>query len=135
MGSLIVNADDFGLTPGVNRAIVELHRAGLLTSATLMARAPATEEAIEIARTTPSLSVGCHVVLVDGEPILSPLDEIPNLAGRRDGRFAPSLASFLWQLSREAIFSGALAREIEAETAAQIRLLQSNGVLLTHVDT
>src|ERR1035441_6046896 len=91
MGSLIVNADDFGLTPGVNRAIVELHRAGLLTSATLMARAPATEEAIEIARTTPSLSVGCHVVLVDGEPILSPLDEIPNLAGRRDGRFAPSL--------------------------------------------
>ena len=63
---LIVNADDFGLTHGINRAIAELHRAGVLTSATLMAHEKATEEAVEIALATPSLGVGCHVVLVDG---------------------------------------------------------------------
>ena len=68
MSRLIVNADDFGLTSGVNRAIVELHLAGVLPSATLMARAAATSEAIELARATPTLGVGCHVVLVDGDP-------------------------------------------------------------------
>ena len=70
MRRLIVNADDFGLTSGVNQAIAELHRAGVVTSASLMAREKATDEAIEIARSTPSLGVGCHVVLVDGEPVL-----------------------------------------------------------------
>src|ERR1035438_7205740 len=135
MGRLIVNADDFGLTPGVNRAIVELHRAGLLTSTTLMAQAAATAEAVDIARSTPSLGVGCHVVLVDGEPVLSPRDEIPSLTNRVDGRFVASLASFLFRLSHEALFPGSLAREIEAETAAQIHLLQSSGVRLTHIDT
>lgn len=135
MSRLIVNADDFGLTPGVNRAIAELHQAGLLTSTTLMARAPATAEAVDIARSTPSLGVGCHVVLVDGEPVLSPQNDIPNLADPVDGRFQPSLTSFLYRLSRGAFSSGPLAREIEAETAAQIRLLQSSGVRLTHIDT
>jgi predicted glycoside hydrolase/deacetylase ChbG (UPF0249 family) len=77
---LIINADDFGLTYGVNRAVAELHRAGLLSSATLMANAPATTEAIEIARATPSLGVGCHVVLLDGEPLLSPSRDLPHLA-------------------------------------------------------
>ena len=72
MSRLIVNADDFGLTEGVNRAIAELHAAGLVTSATLMARAGATDEAIKIARATPALSVGCHIVLVDGAPALPP---------------------------------------------------------------
>ena len=65
-----MNADDFGLTSGVNRAIIELHRAGVLTSATMMAKAAATDDAIELARSLPTLRVGCHVVLVDGAPML-----------------------------------------------------------------
>src|ERR1039458_51912 len=97
MGRLIVNADDFGLTAGVNRAIVALHRAGVLTSATLMARAGATEEAVELARATPSLGVGCHVVLVDGEPLLSQ-QAISTLVDRRTGRFHPTLGAFLKRL-------------------------------------
>ena len=52
MGRLIINADDFGLTPGVNRAIAELHRNGFLTSTTLMARAAATAEAADLAHST-----------------------------------------------------------------------------------
>ena len=48
-----------------------------------MARAGATDEAIELARATPSLGVGCHVVLVDGEPLLPP-EQIPTLVDRRD---------------------------------------------------
>ena len=136
---LIVNADDFGLTGGVNRAILELHREGVLSSATLMARAAATEEAIEIALRTPSLGVGCHVVLVDGEPVLSPREDIPNLADPNGGRFRSSPVGFLDWLYRDSQlrrpFRGVAAREIEAETAAQIALLKGRGVRLTHIDT
>jgi predicted glycoside hydrolase/deacetylase ChbG (UPF0249 family) len=130
VGRLILNADDFGLTAGVNRAIIELHRAGRLTSATLMARAAATEEAIELARATPTLGVGCHVVLVDGEPQLA-ARELSTLADPRTGRFHPTLGAFLARLLTGQIRSG----EIEAEAAAQIALLQSKGLRLTHIDT
>jgi chitin disaccharide deacetylase len=136
---LIVNADDFGLTAGVNRAIAELHRAGVLTSATLMARAAATDEAIQIVRALPSLDVGCHVVLVDGELALSAREEIPHLANRSDGRFRPSLIGFLNWLARDSQrrwpFRARAIREIEAETAAQIASLQDKGIRLTHIDT
>lgn len=130
MSRLIVNADDFGLTAGVNRAIMELHRAGLLTSATLMARASATEEAIELALAAPSLAVGCHVVLVDGEPMLR-AGEIATLADERTGRFRPTLGAFLRRLLARRV----RAFEIEAEAGAQIALLQSRGLRLTHIDT
>jgi hopanoid biosynthesis associated protein HpnK len=127
---LIVNADDFGLTPGVNRAIVELHQAGVLPSATLMARAAATSEAIDLARATPTLGVGCHVVLVDGDPVLPPAD-IPSLVDQKTGRFPVSLSVFLTRL-----FTGRIRpAEIEAEAAAQIARLQDGGLRLTHIDT
>jgi chitin disaccharide deacetylase len=130
MPRLIVNADDFGQTYGINRAVIELHEAGLLTSATLMARAAATEQAIEIARATPSLSVGCHVVLTDGEPVLPP-DQIPSLVDPFTKLFIPSLTAFLGRL-----FTGRIrAEEIEAETIAQIQYLQSRGIQVTHVDS
>jgi len=134
---LIINADDFGLTSGVNRAVAELHQAGLLSSATLMARAQATADAIEISVATPSLGVGCHVVLVDGEPVLSPQSEIPNLADPITGRFRPSLIPFLGAVHRywPRIAASPMNNEIEAETAAQIALLQSRGIRLTHIDT
>jgi hopanoid biosynthesis associated protein HpnK len=125
-----VNADDFGLAPGVNRAILELHAAEVLTSATLMAQAPATEEAVKMALAMPTLGVGCHVVLVDGNPV-SDKRAIPSLVDRVTGLFYPTLGSFLKRHFTARIRSA----EVEAEAAAQIALLQSFGVRLTHVDT
>jgi chitin disaccharide deacetylase len=127
---LIVNSDDFGLTAGVNRAILELHTAGLLTSATLMARAGASEEAIEIARATPTLGVGCHVVLLDGTPAL-PAHQIPSLIQRGSGRFFSSVSELLPRLVLDRIRPA----QIEAETRAQIEFLLNRGVRITHVDT
>jgi chitin disaccharide deacetylase len=130
VGRLIVNADDFGLTRGVNRAIVELHEAGVLTSTTLMARAGATDEAIELAQAHPALGVGCHVVLVDGEPVL-PAEQVSSLIDRDTGRFPPKLTTFLRRL-----FTGRIqAEQIEAEAAAQIARLRERGVRLTHIDS
>jgi predicted glycoside hydrolase/deacetylase ChbG (UPF0249 family) len=130
VGRLILNADDFGLTAGVNRAVIELNRAGVLTSASLMARAVSTNEAIELALATPSLGVGCHVVLVDGEPVLHARN-LPTLVDPRTGRFHPTLGIFLKLLLTGRIRSS----EIEAETAAQIALLQRRGLRLSHIDT
>ncbi len=130
MTRLIVNADDFGLTAGVNRAVMELHAAGVLTSTTLMALAGATRDAVEKAQTTPSLGVGCHVVLVDGESVLPPR-KIPSLIDNKTGRLLPTLGAFLARLGTGRMRT----EEIEAEAKAQIELLQSRGVRLTHVDT
>ncbi len=129
MSRLIVNADDFGLTSGVNRAIAELHAAGLVTSSSLMARAGATDEAIAMALVTPSLGVGCHVVLVDGAPVLAP-ERIPSLVDTRTGQFWPTLSAFLLRLLTGRIRDV----EIEAEAEAQMNLLQSRGLPLTHFD-
>ena len=136
MGRLIVNADDFGLTQGVNRAVAELHAAGAVTSATLMAQGTAGGEAIALALKTPSLGVGCHVVLVDGKPALSPSD-IPHLADQSNGHFRPTLWEFLRAVHSHGPWTkvSALDSEIEAETAAQIAQLQARGLRLTHVDT
>ncbi len=137
MKQLIVNADDFGLTSGVNRAILDLHHRGLLTSATLMAKAKGTEEAVQLALETPTLGVGCHIVLVDGEPVLDPRHDIPWLADPIDGRFRPTLGKFLYDLYRGGLsFQKSPYRaEIEAEAAAQIARLQDRGLHLTHIDT
>jgi predicted glycoside hydrolase/deacetylase ChbG (UPF0249 family) len=132
---LIVNADDFGLTGGVNLAITELQRCGALTSTTLMARAAATPDALELARATPTLGVGCHVVLVDGEPMLLPSQQIPNLADLRSGLFRPKLGKFLLWLAQDAVWSRHSPAEIEAEASAQIASLQNQGLQLTHIDT
>ena len=128
MPLLILNADDFGLTEGVNRSVVELEEAGALTSATLMATAEGFTAAVAEAASHPRLGVGCHVVLVDGRPALS-RDEIPALAV--SGEFRPTLGTFVRDLMRGNIPE----REIETEAVAQIRRLQSAGIHVTHVDT
>lgn len=135
MRRLIVNADDFGFTSGVNRAIIEGHTRGVVTSSTLMANGHAFAEAAQLARTVPQLSVGCHVVLIDGEPVLDPR-EIPTLASTSD---ANSGASHFHQ-GLKAFAARALARrlspqQIEAEASAQIRKLQSAGIVVSHLDT
>ncbi|HUZ97310.1 MAG TPA: ChbG/HpnK family deacetylase [Edaphobacter sp.] len=127
---LIINADDFGLTLGVNRAIAELHQAHVLTSATLMATGAAFDDAVAIARANPSLGVGCHIVLTDGEPV-SPPHSIPTLLGSDGKNFRPSLLDFMQALMRGNIREG----EIEREAFAQVQKLKQTGIAVTHLDT
>jgi chitin disaccharide deacetylase len=127
---LIINADDFGLTRGINRAIAELHSAGALTSATLMANGLAFDDAIRIAHAQPTLGIGCHIVLTDGIP-LSPPETIPTLLGPDRKSFRASLTDFF-----AAVLIGKVsAAEIEREALAQITRIQQQGISLTHLDT
>ena len=130
MPRLILNADDFGLTPGINRAILELHRAGVVTSASLMATGPAFDDAVAIAKANPKLGVGCHLVFVDGIPISHP-EAIPTLLGADGKTFRPELLDFAQAAMRTTIRQGDLAREAQA----QIQRLQRAGIDVTHIDT
>ncbi len=131
MRRLIVNADDFGLTAGVNRGIVEAHAAGIVTSATLMANSTAFDDAVQLAGSNPKLSVGCHLVLIDGTPLLA-ADKVPSLMdpGNRS-HFRQNISGF----SLRALSGRLHADEIEAEATAQIRKLQSAGIQVSHIDT
>ena len=113
---LAVNADDFGLTRGVNRGIVDCHLRGILTSATLMANGEAFEDAVALAREVPSLDVGAHLVLVQG----------PSVA---DGRPLPATVAALVR----ALALGRI-RPYE-ELRAQMEKILATGLRVTHLDT
>ena len=111
----------------MNRAIVEGNRSGIITSATLMANAQASAEAVELAKAQPSLKTGCHVVLIDGVPLAANLPSLTN----GSSRFRSSLKQFAMAAVRKQI----AAEEIEREVTAQVRKIQATGIALTHVDS
>ncbi|MGH7962193.1 MAG: hopanoid biosynthesis-associated protein HpnK [Candidatus Binatia bacterium] len=125
---LIVNGDDFGLSPQVNAAILHAHRAGILTNTSLMVAGPAWEEAVALARATPSLSVGLHLTLVQGRATLSPnlLSQITDQGGNFSDD--PTLAGLRYFFSRRA------REQVRAECRAQIERFLSTGLTLAQVD-
>jgi len=125
---LIINADDFGYTSGVNRAIVEAHTRGIVTSSTLMANSAQFSEAAELARTLPKLSIGCHVVLIDGDPLL---DSKQLSTITKDGAFRDGIKAF----AARAIAGRMDPDEITQEATAQIRKIQAAGITVSHFDT
>jgi hopanoid biosynthesis associated protein HpnK len=134
---LIVNADDFGFTSGVNRGIVEAHQRGIVTSSTLMANGQAFDDAVCLAKSVPSLSIGCHVVLIDGKPVVDPT-LLPSITSSSitssvsgGGRFHDGMKSF----AARALTGRFNSSEIETEVSAQIRKLQSAGINVSHIDT
>ncbi len=129
MKRLIVNADDFGLCASVNRGILEAHRNGIVTSATLLANAPGFQDAVALARETPTLGVGVHLNLTRGRP-LSPPAEVPSLV-RQDGAFAYGPWGLPW-----AIVRGRMAlRDVRREWAAQVARVRGAGIAPTHLDS
>ena len=119
---LIINADDFGLTEGVNHGIVQAFQKGIVRSTTLMMGMPATEQAIALSMENPELKVGVHLRLTTGQPMAS---EVPSLLGN-DG-----------QLQKQSLFwenQGMNTEEIERELRAQIEQFISYDVPLSHLD-
>ncbi len=133
MRRLIINADDFGLTAGVNRAIVEAHEHGVVTSATLMANGQAFDEATRLAQSRPRLGVGCHIVLVDGAPLLGEAG-VGTLLDQRSNSGDPHFREGIARFGALALLGRLDEGEIEAEATAQIRKLQAAGITVTHLD-
>jgi chitin disaccharide deacetylase len=143
---LIINADDLGLTPGVNRAIAGCYLHGVVTSSTLMAASSAFDQAAHFAidgfassrpGASPNLgvsprplSIGCHVMLVDGEP-LSPPDQVSSLLAPGTQRFRQSIT----EIARAALTGKLHPVHIYDEASAQFDKLQSAGITISHFDT
>jgi len=123
-----VSADDFGLSPGVNRGIVEAHEKGILTNASLMVNGAAFAEAVELARAHPRLGVGLHLVLLQGRATLSP-KEIPGLVDDR-GEFPHQPVA----TGMRYFFLKGLRLQLEREIRAQLEKFLATGLSLSHVD-
>ncbi|MGI6362361.1 MAG: carbohydrate deacetylase [Bacillota bacterium] len=123
MRKLIINADDFGLTPGINQAVMRAHREGILTSATLMAGGLAWQEAVALAAKTPTLGVGVHLTITALKPVLPP-ERVPSLVD--------AAGNFRRQFWRVLVWNN---KEVEAEWRAQIQRLLEAGLEPTHLDS
>jgi len=126
---IIINADDFGLCDGVNKAVAQAHTAGVLTSATIMANMPAADEAVKMAKQMPSLGVGVHLNLFEGKPLSK--DNGIDCLLNADGSFAFSPA----KLSLLSIGRHKIRNAIRTELTAQIQWVIDNGLKPTHLDS
>lgn len=124
MRRLVVTADDFGLSPGVNRGILRGHLQGVVTAASLMANLPHARAAVRLARCTPTLDVGIHLNLTGGFPVSD-----AGLLTRPDGRFRP-----VHEIALRTAFSDLARRQAIDELRAQIERALDWGLTPSHLD-
>lgn len=126
---LIINADDFGIHPVVNEAVRKAATEGILTSTSLMAGGDAFDEAVEMARSMPSLGIGIHLTLVGGIKSVLPPSEVPSLTWD-NGVFCHDYGKLIVRDLEGKI----LLSEVYAEWDAQIQKIMNTGLPVTHMD-
>ena len=125
---LIVNADDFGLSTSVNKAVIRAHRDGILTTASLMVNESGCGEAVKLAKENPKLGVGLHLTLLMGHAALTP-EKIPGLVNAR-GEFSNSPVG----VGLNYFFKSSLREQLRAEIHAQFEKFHATGLPLDHVN-
>ncbi len=129
MKKIIINADDFGLTEGVNNGIVRAYREGILTSASLMVNMPGFEDALKLIRENPGLDIGIHINIVRGKPVL-PAYKVRTLTDK-NGFFLRDIFKILKGIYQKKIS----LTELEFECDAQIKKALDRGIIITHLDS
>ncbi len=127
---LIVSADDYGLTERVSEGILDAHEHGVVTSASVIAVAPAFESTVKRLHDVPSLGVGAHFTVVGEDPPLLSAREIPSLVDR-SGNFYPTWRSFVPRAAAGRIDPDDLRREF----TGQLDAIRSAGLTVDHFDT
>jgi predicted glycoside hydrolase/deacetylase ChbG (UPF0249 family) len=121
---LVIQADDFGMTRGVNRGIIDAFKAGAITNTTLLVTMPYAEDAVRLAAENPGLPVGLHLSLTNGRPV-SPPGDVPSLVDG-DGNL----------LRRpERVYPVAKTEHIQRELRAQLQRFLDFGLEPSHIDT
>ncbi|CAM3628739.1 carbohydrate deacetylase [Erysipelothrix urinaevulpis] len=123
MGKVIINADDFGYSRGINYAIVDSHQLGILTSTTIMAGMPGFEHAVELSKSNPNLGIGVHLTLTCGYPLLKDHKTIIDSSGR-----FKNLAFFTQENDYD-------LEEVYREWEAQIEKVIAAGINPSHLDS
>ena len=125
----IFNADDFGMTLGVNAAIIRAYNEGILNSASLMVNQKYADKAVEAAKQMPDLEIGLHLNLTNEKPAADPkkisllVDENGNL---KNGFVMLLLLSILHPVK--------LKKQIDIEVRAQVAKYKKTGLPLQHID-
>lgn len=118
---VIINADDFGLSASVNQGIIEAHRAGVISSASVMTNMPGFRRALTWARRTPTMGVGLHVNLTDRRPLSHPRS-VRSLINPESGMFHSQYDT--WK-----------SEDIEREIQTQWYAFRTLGHKPTHIDS
>ncbi len=128
---LIINADDYGLTPQVSVAIRKAHWEGILTSTTVMMNLPDIEGELNIVlKECPNLGLGVHLNITDGYPPLLSPERLPSLMSLSDGTVFPDNTTLRANLEKLSLL------EVEAEWRAQIeRFVKLVGRNPDHLDS
>ncbi len=121
---IIINADDFGLSPGVNYGIIDAHRNGFVNSTTMLTNMASSEHAFELMKSHPKLGVGVHLVLSCGKPLRT---DVPSLTNEKGNfKLTNAYASHPFDLD---------IQEVEREWEAQIDRFFQHGLVPTHLDS
>lgn len=125
---LVITADDFGLSKGVNAAVEKAWQEGILTNASIMPGAAAFEQAVKIAKRNPGLQIGLHLTLVHGNSVLSS-EKIPELVNS-SGEFSnnPVKAGMRY------FFDKNIYKQLKNEIEAQIQKVVDTGIPISHID-
>lgn len=126
---LVVNADDYGMTPAISRGIVRAHREGIVTSTSVLANCDDLAGAGRLLAEAPNLGVGVHVSLVGGAPVCAAA-AVPSLVDA-SGQLHGSPRSFIKLWMKGAIQQADVEREIES----QIKRVLDAGIRPDHLDT
>src|SRR6185312_14625838 len=126
---LVVNADDFGLSPAISRGILRAHRDGIVTSTSLLGNVADLDGARALLAQAPGLGIGVHLALTGGAPV-SPADRVPTLLAP-DGRFHARGQDFITAWMRGRVSPDDVQRELDA----QVSRIREAGVAIDHLDT
>ncbi len=126
---LIVNADDFGLSEGVNRGIIHAHRKGIVTSTTLLTHMPASLSAVELAKSNPSLGVGVHLNYTQGRNLYPRLIASELFSSNGSTQYPVPM---LWVAT---VLNRRIRRRLRDLFCYQITWCLERGVEITHLDT
>ena len=126
---LVVNADDFGMSPAISRGILTAHRDGIVTSTSLLGNTPDLDGAARLLADAPGLGVGAHLVLAGGAPVADAA-QVPSLVAPGGG-FWPRAQDFVLAWARGRVSPA----DIEREFDAQVARLRGAGIEIDHLDT
>ena len=126
---LVINADDFGMTPEISRGIIQAHRTGIVTSTSLLGNCADLESARALLADAPTLGVGIHLSLIGGHPVSDPA-RLPSLTDG-GGRFLTRSSEFFARWLKGQIDEGEVDRELDA----QIARARAAGIVPDHLDT
>jgi chitin disaccharide deacetylase len=128
---LVVNADDFGLSPAISRGILRAHQAGAVTSTSVLGNVADLDGTRALLAQAPGLGIGVHLALTGGAPV-SPIDRVPSLlAPSGEGRFRARGHELITAWVRGRVS----ADEIERELDAQVGRIRDAGIAVDHLDT